>query len=337
MQGVSPRTTIGELVQSGTYGEFSRFFFTYMTPDHWERPLSSYGYEAAGFEAALARIRELAAEGRETHFQVYPETERLSSWDKDRVWLEFFPARETGRPLPWILILPGGGFNRHWGLIEGQAVATRANELGYPAFVLYYRVKQEPVMPLPVEDVARAVRMIGENAARFGIRPDRYMITGFSAGASIAGSLLTERFSPEKLGIPGPSAAALAYVPARFDEFYRAWEAAPAGSPEREGCAAVLRRVGGPSFTMAGLAEYDIPGQLDPKAPPVCLTANLDDPVVPAVNTTALIGALKEKGIPCRARIGKTGGHSYGLGYGLEAEGWFDEAVRMFEESGEQI
>jgi len=47
-------------------------------------------------------------------------------------------------------------------------------------------------------------------------------------------------------------------------------------------------------------------------------------------NTFALMDALKERRLPCRARIGKTGGHSYGLGIGLEAEGWFDEALDLW-------
>ena len=58
----------------------------------------------------------------------------------------------------------------------------------------------------------------------------------------------------------------------------------------------------------------------------------LDDPVVPPVNTLALLDALKKHGIPCRSRIGNTGGHSYGLGNGLEAAGWFDEAMALFAE-----
>ena len=31
----SGETTVGELVRSGLYGEFGKYFFTYMTPDHW--------------------------------------------------------------------------------------------------------------------------------------------------------------------------------------------------------------------------------------------------------------------------------------------------------------
>ena len=328
---LSPETTIGDLVQSGLYGDFAKYFFTYMTPDHWRNPLSAYGYETVGFEPALRRMRELAGLGQPLHFPVYPEEERLSSWDKATVWLEYFPAPGSGPRLPYVLILPGGGFNRQWGLIEGQAIAARANELGLPAFVLYYRVKQEPLMPLPLEDLSRAVQWIDRNASRFSVEPGRYMLCGFSAGASISGCLLTERFGWKTLGIPRPAALALGYVPARFNEFYQAWESAPPGSPQREASAAVLRRLAGPSFTLETLSPYDLISQLSPDAPPVCLTANLDDPVVPAVNSLALRDALEEHGIPVHSRIGKAGGHSYGLGVGLEVDGWFDEAVHLFE------
>ena len=328
----SGETAIGELVQSGLYGEYANYIFTYMTPDHWRNRLSAYGYEKVGFEAGLLRMRELAARSRELHFPVYPEEERLASWDKATVTLEYFPAEKTGKALPYVLILPGGGFNRQWGFIEGQAVAARANALGYPAFVLYYRVKQEPLMPLPVEDACRAVRYIDAHADSLGVQAGKYMVGGFSAGAAITACLLTKRFGWEAGGIPRPAAVFLGYGPMRYDEFYRAWEEAPAGSPAREGCAAVLRRVGGPGFTMDTLSPYNIIERLNPDSPPVYVTANLDDPTVPVVNSLELIEALKENHIEHKAKIGRTGGHSYGLGNGLEVAGWFDEAIALFAE-----
>ncbi len=326
---LSAETTIGELVLSGSYGEFAKYIFTYMTPDHWQRRLGDYGYEKAGFEAGLKRMRALAPRGAELHMPVYTKEERLASWDRDTVRLEYFPA-EGGGPLPYILILPGGGFNRQWGFIEGQAVAARANALGLPAFVLYYRVKQEPLMPLPVEDVCRAVSFIDANAPRLVGEAGKYMIGGFSAGAFIAACLMTETFSWRTGGISRPSAMFLGYGPMRFDEFYRAWREAPAESPARKETAAVLRRIGGPDFTPDTLAPYNIIDHLADELPPVLVTANLDDPVVPPVNSLALIDALRAGGGVCRTRIGKTGGHSYGLGSGLEAAGWFDEAVDLF-------
>lgn len=323
-------TTIGELVQSGLYGDFGKFIFTYMTPDHWRNKLSAYGYEKVGFEAGLQRMRELAAAGETCHFQIYPEDERLASWDKDTVWLEYFPSPKKVENQPYALILPGGGFNRQWGFIEGQAIAARANALGLPAFVLYYRVKQEPVMPLPIEDLYSAVRFIAKNADSFGVDPERYLLGGFSAGASIAGCLLTERFGWERGGIPKPTAMFLGYAPTRFNEFYQAWQDAPEGSAAKESVAVMLRRVGGPNFSLNTLSPYHLPAHLNPDAPPVYITANRDDPVVPVVNSLSLIDALKARGIEYRAKIGKTGGHSYGLGNGLEVAGWFDEAVELF-------
>ena len=327
---ISGGTTIGELVRSGAYGEYGKHIFTYMTPDHWGNRLSAYGFETVGFREGLERMRELAPRSDETHFYVYPEEERLASWDKGSVRLEYFPAESSGGPLPYVLILPGGGWNRQWGFIEGQAIAARANALGFPAFVLYYRVKQEPVMPLPIEDLHRAVRFIRENAARLNVDASRYMLGGFSAGASIAGCLMTERFGWRAGGITKPAAMFLGYVPARFVEFYEAWRQAPESSPEREAAAAALRRVGGRDFSMETLAPYDIIRQIVPDAPPVYVTANLDDPVVPPVNSLKLIEKLKEKQIEHRVRIGRAGGHSYGLGNGLEVAGWFDEAIELF-------
>ena len=102
------KNTIGDLVQSGAYGEFARFIFTYMTPDHWANRLSFYGYEKVGFEQGLRRMRELAESGRTLHFQVYPREERLSSWDKETVWLEYFPSPQPAPHRPFLLILPGG-------------------------------------------------------------------------------------------------------------------------------------------------------------------------------------------------------------------------------------
>ena len=106
---LSPETTIGDLVQSGLYGDFAKYFFTYMTPDHWRNPLSAYGYETVGFEPALRRMRELAGLGQPLHFPVYPEEERLLQEEAyqraiaeaiARGVLAYLEASAGGEPLP---------------------------------------------------------------------------------------------------------------------------------------------------------------------------------------------------------------------------------------------
>ena len=42
---ITPEMTIGDLVKSKVYGDFGTHIFTDMTPDHWNAPLASYGFE----------------------------------------------------------------------------------------------------------------------------------------------------------------------------------------------------------------------------------------------------------------------------------------------------
>ncbi len=68
-------------------------------------------------------------------------------------------------------------------------VAARLNELGITAFSLNYHTSapayaETGLMPLPVEDVARAIRFIEDH---FGFPSHRIAVGGFSAGGHLAG------------------------------------------------------------------------------------------------------------------------------------------------------
>ena len=329
--------TIGEVIESGRLGKFGEYLFTYMTEDHYGRQLASYGYEKAGFEEGFRCMEELRSQGECLHMKVYTERERRSSWDREQVEIEYFPALSDGleeQRRPYVLIVPGGGFNRQWGCVEGQAIAARANALGLADFVLYYRVKQQPLLPLPMEDMYRAIQVIEEHADEWNLLPGCYMVGGFSAGGTIAGSILTDHLGWKKAGVPKPSLVFLGYTPTRMDEFYDLWKSLPEDSEAREGVAVMLRRVGGPLFSVNDgekLREYRLMDHLldADDAPKVYMVANEDDGTVPVSCSRAMAEALEKKGIPVCCRIGKTGGHSFGLGNGLEVEGWFDEAVRL--------
>jgi len=105
-----------------------------------------------------------------------------------------------------VIVAPGGGFR---GLAidnEGFEVARRLALEGVSAFVLKYRVFPTPVEPerfademnriiakggpVPVnqaslDDGRRAVQLLRQRAASWGIRPDRIGLVGFSAGAML--------------------------------------------------------------------------------------------------------------------------------------------------------
>ena len=125
----------------------------------------------------------------------------------------------------------------------------------------------------------------------------------------------------------------LGYALTGFEPSFAAWEKTAPGTPERESLAIVLRRAGGGSFTRESLTRHDISAHLAEELPPVYVTANLDDHTVPVGNSLKLIQALDARGASHRERVGRTGGHSFGVGRGLEAEGWIEEAIALFEES----
>ena len=326
---INENITIGDLIKSGAYGEFADYIFTDMTEDHFYNALKNYGYEAVGFEKALHRMEDLAQTGRSYVYQVYDEETCLANYDKARVKLLHFPGPRANAP--YALVIPGGGLNRQWGLIEGQAIAARLNELGYTAFVLYYRVKQEPVMAKAVEDMYAAIKFIEANAAKFEVEPGNYFIGGFSAGAIIAQEIGSKNLGYHVYDVPRPKMIFLGYTAIKYKEMYEIWDSLEDGSAAKNGMAVFLKKMGGPDFTLEDLLPYNLADHIDGSYPPCYIVANMDDTTVDPTNSVALDGLLSELGVEHITKIGQTGGHSFGLGIGLEVGGWLDEAVALFE------
>ncbi|PQZ84552.1 MULTISPECIES: alpha/beta hydrolase [unclassified Brevundimonas] len=100
-----------------------------------------------------------------------------------------------------MVILPGGGFGGLAWDVEGTEVGEYLAERGVTAFVVRYRVRTppssawlslatkgingalEPGRIAASQDAMQAVRLIRQNADRYGVDPDRVGMMGFSAGA----------------------------------------------------------------------------------------------------------------------------------------------------------
>lgn len=114
-------------------------------------------------------------------------------------------AKATGTA---VVIAPGGGFHALSINSEGVDVAKWLNERGVAGFVLRYRlfptgedgvkdlmakaankekVQQDmaSVAPFAGADGLAAMRHVRENAAKFGVAPDRIGFMGFSAGGAV--------------------------------------------------------------------------------------------------------------------------------------------------------
>lgn len=254
----------------------------------------------------------------------------MSEWDKESPAFLHFPGPIAGRP--YAVIIPGGAFNRQWGLVEGMAIAAALNEMGYTAFVLFYRTKQDAVVAKAIEDMYACIRQIEARADEFEVQAGHYMIGGFSAGATLAGEIGSTNFGWKSAGVPKPEMIFLAYTAVRMKDFYAGYTAFPAGHPVHDGAAAFLRRVAGPEITPEAVEPFDLTSHMDASYPPVYLTANEDDHTAPFSNSLTVAETCEKLGIPHKTRFGKTGDHGFGLGIGLEVEGWLKEAVSFWEE-----
>ena len=92
-----------------------------------------------------------------------------------------------------VIICPGGGYHTLLMEREGSQVAQEFAGKGIAAFVLKYRLPgnetgvTDPFAPL--KDAQRAIQMVRENAASWGIDPSKVGIMGFSAGGHLAATL----------------------------------------------------------------------------------------------------------------------------------------------------
>jgi acetyl esterase/lipase len=103
-----------------------------------------------------------------------------------------------------VIVAPGGAFRLLSMDNEGHLVANWLAQRGVSAFILKYRLVETPAkeedfirarqqgvasgqrigtFPLAVDDGRRAVQLVRENAARWGLRPGHIGMIGFSAGA----------------------------------------------------------------------------------------------------------------------------------------------------------
>jgi acetyl esterase/lipase len=128
-----------------------------------------------------------------------------------------------------VIIAPGGAFRLLAMDNEGYEVANWLAQRGVSAFILKYRLVETPateeafirerqngiassgrieIHPLAVDDGLRAVQLLRENAGRWGLRPGRIGMIGFSAGAMTTLEVLLGQNAAAR-----PDFAALIYGP----------------------------------------------------------------------------------------------------------------------------
>lgn len=146
------------------------------------------------------------------------EQEKFSeAWQTETVFNVSRPTLTVVAPEPdrangtAIIICPGGGFHALSINSEGFDVARWLVQKGVTCFVLKYRLvpcktddpatemaekgaqmgaDAQPIIPLAMADGLAAIRYVREHAEAYGVHPDRIGIIGFSAGGTVAASVV---------------------------------------------------------------------------------------------------------------------------------------------------
>lgn len=138
-----------------------------------------------------------------------------------------------------MIVAPGGAFAGLAWRLEGVEIAEWLAGRGITAFILKYRVRPrqggaplpairpgvdpmeqfKPAVDLAMADGMQAVRLVRQEAARFGIKPNRVGFIGFSAGAMTAMNVILKGDAQSRPDFAAPIYGAMPDRPV------------PAGSP----------------------------------------------------------------------------------------------------------
>ena len=251
-----------------------------------------------------------------------------------------YPAPEGKNTGAAIVICPGGGYGGLAGH-EGKPVADWANSIGVTGVVLRYRLGPKYHHPAMQLDVNRAIRLVRQHAAEWGVDPKRVGVLGFSAGGHEASTAATHFDAGKSDGDDvdkqpcRPDVAILIYpVITMTDPFTHKGSRSnllgkPTGPAEPAGAK-------GTESKTDGAPAVDPNGGYDPAlvelmsnelrvtkdTPPTFLVHSSDDNAVPIENSFLFAAALAKHGVPFTFVSFKTGAHGFGMGRPPETIAW---------------
>lgn len=215
-----------------------------------------------------------------------------------------------------VLVCPGGGYAILAVQHEGVEVAKWLNTLGITAAVLKYRLPSSDIMKDqkvgPLQDAQRGMRILRENADKWGLLSDKIGVLGFSAGGHLASTLSTHYDNPvysiSSSVSARPDFSILIYPVISFKKsLYHG------GS---------RKKLLGTQETPDQIYRFSNEEWVDQFTPATFLAHSFDDRVVPIENSIVYASALNENGVNVELHAYGKGGHGYGLGTQDTEKNW---------------
>jgi acetyl esterase/lipase len=220
--------------------------------------------------------------------------------------ITLYKARNVNGPVPAVVVFPGGGYTHLAIDIEGTEVCDWLNSAGLHCVLLKYRVPNTgpyPKSPAALQDAQRAMGLVRQHAAEWGIDPKRVGVLGFSAGGHLSAAISN------------------IYEKRLYD---------PVDNADNLSCRPDFSMVVYPGYLAIADQHFAPNAEIHPTAntPPTFVVQAEDDPVH-VENALVYYQQLKNAKVPAELHIYAQGGHGYGLRQtGKPVAVWPQEAER---------
>ncbi|MEO5563310.1 MAG: alpha/beta hydrolase [Chitinophagaceae bacterium] len=213
---------------------------------------------------------------------------------------------EKGKPTGTaVIIIPGGSYKVLVYQGEGIATAKEFVKNGVTAFVLKYRIPDDSTMIDktigPLQDAQQAIKLVRENAAKWGIDVNKIGIVGFSAGGHLASTLATHF---EKAYIENPNNTNL-----RPDFHVLVYPVISMQDSLTHGESRT--NLLGKKPSKEAIDQFSNELQITKNTPPAYLTHAADDKVVDVDNSIIYFEKLRHQNVSVEMHIYPKGGHGF--------------------------
>lgn len=233
-----------------------------------------------------------------------PQNGQFSSVVKPQLEV-YLPEKDKANGTAVILI-PGGSYKVIVFAGEGRRSANELVKQGLTVFILKYRLPNDSMMVDktigPLQDAQQAVKIVRENAAKYGVDPNKVGVIGFSAGGHLASTIGTHYQKAVIDNATGtnlrPDFLALVYPVISMQD----------NLTHKDSRKNLLGA--NPSKEAIDLYSNDL--QVDSKTPPTFLVHAGDDRVVLVDNSIAFYQNLIKAKVPAEMHLFPKGGHGFG-------------------------
>jgi acetyl esterase/lipase len=204
--------------------------------------------------------------------------------------LTLYKVEGKSESKPAVVVFPGGGYSILAIDLEGTEVCDWLNSVGVTCVLLKYRVPDSgpyPKSAAALQDAQRAMGLVREHAAEWGIDPNRIGVLGFSAGAHLVAAISTH-----------------------FEQ--RLYD--PIDAADKLSCRPDFAVVVYPGYLALADKNFAANADINPTSntPPTFIVQAEDD-TVHVENALVYFQQLKNAKVTAELHIYAQGGHGYGL------------------------